>query len=182
MQSKSLHAAANKLERDAKKLSKRVVYVATTGIDKAQEISRGNEEGAHLFCDVSAACAFHVANSADETAAAADGLHGVQAGSCCLGYEDDDLHGQRTRSPRFLAVDNVADVQSLHGSEESEPYSRSREGLLRIFEFQQADGGPVRGVGVCGEPLSRQARYPGESHGPLGYGGGSGTCCVCVCC
>lgn len=84
MQSKRLNAEAKKLERDAKNLSKRIYYVILVYSCEAQEISRGNQEGAHIFCDVDSKCVFHVASSTNETPAAKIDIHGMQAGGCCL--------------------------------------------------------------------------------------------------
>ena len=72
----------------------------------------------------------------------------MQAGSCCLGYEDDGFYGRGTYFIHCSIVGLDDARQSLQCFEGSRLHSRSRESLHRIFGLQQADGGSVRRVGA----------------------------------
>ena len=52
MQSKMLENQARKTDQEIKQLTKKISFVLHSIINYLQEISRGNQEGARIYCDV----------------------------------------------------------------------------------------------------------------------------------
>ena len=56
MQAKQLEKQAKKAEQEMNQLKKKVTFVRVIMYFYVKEISRGNQEGARIYCDVRGSC------------------------------------------------------------------------------------------------------------------------------